>query len=209
MPVLATIVFLPTFNVLELSGVAACHLVLTVLIGLAFRNHLNDLRSAWEFTVCAAVWWTWAVGAVVLLGQAWSLPGYVFDTWYGLQYSTSRLAGLTGPLLTGLLYAWVFQQRHSIHGLSRLVWTLAATCAVWGLWLGLRNLPVDWITVTIDADDGWLYGVAMQADADTLPSWQSAVGWIIWYVGLFGGKMKTKGTTGAEPLGVTSQGTSA
>ncbi len=51
------------------------------------------------------------------------------------------------------------------------------------------------------------YSLALRTKVDAFPSWGSAVGWIIWYVALFGGSKRVRSEAqGSRSLGFTMRG---
>jgi len=158
----------------EFWGVLACHLTLAILVGLTFRHH-EQLAAAWEFTGVATFWWLLAIGCDVI--HFFAAKQLILSWDIGLLSRRIAVYGsLTASPATAALFAWAFIRHRGKRALLRLVATLAfsgfATFMINGYAFGDRYIDGD----DLFSELYWLGGA----------NWSVAVGWIIWYVGMFG-----------------------
>jgi hypothetical protein len=185
--VLATSYITPTFSWLDITGWLPAQITLAVLLGLAFRHHRDELRVVWEFAASAGVWWVAKTGVALMHGVTYN--GSVAYNWisnFDWTYTVLSLIEAAGTLLSVALYAWALQRRHGVPGFGRLLTTVACTAVVATLWTIAGVLTQSWPRLEFVHDEPY-YEEALLVYWG-LPSWDSALGWIIWYVGLFGGK---------------------
>ena len=190
---------------LHLSGVAACYLVVLALLGLALRHYFSDPRAVWEFAACVVLWWSYWMGIDLADEVLETLPFWDEDFPSKIKFAVTLYAHYGLSMLTTVVYVWAVARRHTTQSAVRMGTIMLLTGAVWLIW-GLADAFYDAPRQQFHFHVSWQSRMAMSFVDDGAPSWQSAVGWIIWYVGLFGGKRK--GTEGVEPLSVTPQETS-
>jgi len=183
---LTSIVIVPSFSWLELTGLAACHLVATILIGFAFRHHRHELWIVWEFVAAVAAWRAGSMGTAVVQATLWDQGNWVSDPLDQWLFAAVRLIQQGGPVVATALYVWAFQQRHGTAALGRLAITLALGGVASGLWCLAMNLTEEWRMVEFDGSHP-LHSLAWALWNHDAPSWDAAIGWIIWSAGLFGG----------------------
>lgn len=185
------------FTWIYVVGVAACLAMTAFLVGCAFWRHAAETPLPWEFAACAGVWLVFQPAVLTVASREAQTANPTSIPTSLLLKQLVEQGAVFGAVATTAIYVWAFRRRHPPRLIGRLALTFTATVAV-----ALISICL-W---SIDAEQFWTRYPGFTAESlsrsgyrgvgrmlaqflegSRLPSWDAAIGWIVWYVGLFGG----------------------
>jgi len=176
------------------SGVLIGAIMVAVLIGMAFRQHYREAPLPWLFLACVVSWAVFHEFLVEGFGEEVLkkfMPRNVGR--YSAEYSIFSMllvrSAMVGPVVSSCIFVVAMSRRDGQQNVSRLAIALLLSTVT--LTIGsvlLAFVPVNLYPDSVRFQSPWGSLASSSLEHRLLPNVHSAIGWIIWYVALFGGK---------------------